>query len=214
MLQLYTRRTYGPIRQLLRSQGLIGEIQEREIEQRVSAVQLNNVGVSTILDSISDTFVIQLPTTTLSLAFIHDECIVPSIRMAHILSWGDRPEAVEGSDAARWRAYQGAALVRFELRKAGSNRVFRSAKEGELVLVLRILELLDPPLGPDGVPFRLPEGGDLAQGKSPGRYWCMSLDRAQKLGIFTPSSLKILGELYLGDISTSAETTTTKSPSS
>lgn len=69
-------------------------------------------------------------------------------------------------------------------------------KEGEVVLVLRILELLDP-VDADGVPFRLPEGGDLVQTKSPGRYWHCSLDRARRFGVITPSALKTLEDLYL-----------------
>ncbi|KAF6755447.1 hypothetical protein DFP72DRAFT_341273 [Ephemerocybe angulata] len=195
MLQLYTTREYAPIRQLLRTQGLIDAAWDRETEQRVSAVNLDNLGRSTILDTISDTFVMQLPIQTLKLTLIHDECIVPASSVGPRLHWRD----------ARRRVYQGAAVVRFELKKAETDKMFYSVKEGEVVLVLRILELLDP-VGADGVPFRLPEGGDLIQGTSPSFYWSTSLDRARRLGIITPSSLKILEELYLGN------TTATKSP--
>ncbi|KAF5341635.1 hypothetical protein D9611_001953 [Ephemerocybe angulata] len=210
MLQVYSARRYDPIRRLLLSQGLIDATRDREIEQRVSAAGLKNIGISTILDTISDTFVIQLPSLALFAAFIHDECIVPASEVAYNLHWRDRPETVEGSDA-HWRLYQGAAVVRYELKKAETNKMFYGAKQGEVVLVLRILELLDP-AGPDEVPFRLPEGGDLAQGTSPSFYWFMPLDRARKQGIITPSSLKVLEDLYLGD-SASTETTFMKSPS-
>ncbi|KAF6754574.1 hypothetical protein DFP72DRAFT_1125287 [Ephemerocybe angulata] len=227
MLQLYTTRQYDPIRRLLLSSGLIGEARYREAEQRVSAVDLKKIGISTILDTISDTFVIQLPIMTLKLAFIHDECIVPADAMAYRLHWRDRPENVEGP----WRLYRGgrsimilllvlkmseltqvcvlgSAVVRYELKKAETNKMFHGAKQGEVVLVLRILELLDP-VGPDGVPYRLSEGGELVQGTSPGRYWSMRLDRARKRGIITPSSLKILEELYLrGSASIEAHTGT------
>ncbi|KAF6755485.1 hypothetical protein DFP72DRAFT_1067765 [Ephemerocybe angulata] len=210
MLQVYSARRYDPIRRLLLSQGLIDATRDREIEQRVSAAGLKNIGISTILDTISDTFVIQLPSLALFAAFIHDECIVPASEVAYNLHWRDSPETVEGSDA-HWRLYQGAAVVRYELKKAETNKMFYGAKQGEVVLVLRILELLDP-AGPDEVPFRLPEGGDLAQGTSPSFYWFMPLDRARKQGIITPSSLKVLEDLYLGD-SASTETTFMKSPS-
>ncbi|KAF6755443.1 hypothetical protein DFP72DRAFT_341251 [Ephemerocybe angulata] len=208
MLQLYKTRNYDPIRQLLLSQGLIDAAQDRETEQRVSALNLNNLGRSTILDTISDTFVMQLPIQTLKLAFIHDESIVPS-GVAWNLHWRDRPETVEGSDA-HWRVYEGSAVVRFELKKAETNNIFYRVKEGEVVLVLRILELLDQ-ASPDGVPFRLPKGADLVQGLSPSFYWFMRLDQARKHGVITPSSLKILEELYLGK-NASIETTATKSP--
>ncbi|KAF5342646.1 hypothetical protein D9611_002026 [Ephemerocybe angulata] len=210
MLQLYTTQGYHPIRQLLRAQGLIDAAQDRETEQRVSAAKLDRVGRSTILDTISDTFVMQLPILTLKLAFMHDECIVPPSQVAWNLHWRDRPRTVKGSDA-HWRLYQGSAVVRFELKKAEKNNMFYRVKEGETVLVLRILELLDQ-ASPDGVPFRLPEGGDLIQGLSPSFYWFMHLDKARKYGVITPSSLKILEELYLGD-NASAGTTATKSPS-
>ncbi|KAF6755406.1 hypothetical protein DFP72DRAFT_340615 [Ephemerocybe angulata] len=196
MLQLYATREYAPIRQLLRTQGLIDAAWDRKAEQRVSAANLTQAGRSTILDAISDTFVMQLPILTLRLTFIHDECIVPASQVAWNLHWRDRPETVEGSDA-HWRVYQGSAVVRFELKKAEKNNMFYRVKEGEAVLVLRILELLDQ-ASPDGVPFRLPEGGDLIQGLSPSFYWFMHLDKARKYGVITPSSLKILEELYLG----------------
>lgn len=86
--------------------------------------------------------------------------------------------------------------VRLELKTALKTDTFWSVKEGEVVLVLRILELLDP-VDADGVPFRLPEGGDLVQTKSPGRYWHCSLDRARRFGVITPSALKTLEDLYL-----------------
>ncbi|KAF6755446.1 hypothetical protein DFP72DRAFT_341279 [Ephemerocybe angulata] len=205
MLQLYTTRNYDPIRQLLLFQGLIGAARDRETEQRVSAANLDKVGGSTILDTISDTFVMQLPIQTLKLSIIHDECIVPA--SSRKLYWRDRPGTAEGSDA-HWRVYQGSAVVRFELKKRETNNMFYRVKEGEVVLVLRILKLLDQ-ASPDGVPFRLPEGGDLIQGLSPRFYWYMHLDKARKYGVITPSSLKILEELYLGD-----NTSTEKSPSS
>ncbi|KAF5342649.1 hypothetical protein D9611_002025 [Ephemerocybe angulata] len=206
MLQLYAARDYDPVRRLLLSNGLIGAAQDHETEQRVSVNGMTTFGGSTILDTISDAFVIrQLPIATLRLTLIHDECIVPT-RIAQ-LSWRDRPETAEGSNA-RWREYQGAAVVRFELKKAEADKTFYGVKEGEVVLVLRILELLDP-VGADGVPFRLPEEGDLIQARSPHWSWCASLDRAQRLGIITPSSLKILEELYLGD-----NASTEKSPPS
>ncbi|KAF6755444.1 hypothetical protein DFP72DRAFT_341254 [Ephemerocybe angulata] len=212
MLQLYTTRNYDPIRQLLLSQGLIDAAQDRETEQRVSVSSVKP-GAWNILDTISDTFVIQLPIQTLNLAFIHDECIVPAFEAAWALRWRERPETVEGSDA-HWRLYQeltqmcflGSALVRFELKKAEANNMFYRVKEGEVVLVLRVVELLDQ-ASPDGVPFRLPEGGDLIQTRSPRFYWFMHLDQARKYGIITPSSLKKLEELYLGD-----NTSTGKSP--
>ncbi|KAF5341634.1 hypothetical protein D9611_001954 [Ephemerocybe angulata] len=106
--------------------------------------------------------------------------------------------------------YLGSAVVRYELKKAETHRMFHGAKPGEVVLVLRILELLDP-VGPDGVRYRLSEGGELVQGTSPGRYWSMRLNRAQKRGITTPSSLKILEKLYLGD-GVSKQITNTNSP--
>ncbi|KAF6755442.1 hypothetical protein DFP72DRAFT_1067727 [Ephemerocybe angulata] len=209
MLQLYTTREYAPIRQLLRTQGLIDAAWDHETEQRVSAVNLDNLGRSTILDTISDTLVTQLPIKTLNLAFIHDECIVPATKVAWNLNWRDGPETVEGSDA-HWRVYQGSAVVRFELKKAETNKMFYRVKEGEVVLVLRIVELLDQ-ASPDGVPFRLPEGGDLIQGLSPSFYWFMRLDKARKYGVITPSSFKILEELYLDDRA-STEIAATKSP--
>ncbi|KAF5342090.1 hypothetical protein D9611_002011 [Ephemerocybe angulata] len=206
MLQLYIApRTYDPIRRLLLSQGLIGEAQDRETEQGVSVNGMEAAGKSTIIDTISDTFVIQLPILKLRLVFIHDECIVPALSVGSRMHWRDRPETVEGSDA-RWRVYQGAAVVRFELKKAEPN-MFHNVKDGEVRLVLRILELLDP-MDPDGVPYRLSEGGELVQGRSPNWSWSTSLDRAQRLGILTPSSLKILKELYLRD-SGSTKTTAT-----
>ncbi|KAF6755495.1 hypothetical protein DFP72DRAFT_1169724 [Ephemerocybe angulata] len=207
MLQIYSTRNYDPIRRILLSQGLIDLARDREAEQKFSVAGFERVGKSIILDTISDAFVIQLPIMTLCLAFIHDECIVPASQVAYKLHWRDRHENVEGSDA-RWREYQGAAVVRYELKKAEMNKMFHGAKQGEVVLVLRILELLDP-AGPDEVPFRLPEGGDLAQGGSPSFYWFMPLDTARKQGIITPSSLKILEELYLND-KASTETTPTK----
>ncbi|KAF5342200.1 hypothetical protein D9611_001986 [Ephemerocybe angulata] len=207
MLQLYATQKYAPFRQLLRTQGLLDAAWDRKAEEQVSAVNLNNLGRSTILDTISDTFVIQLPILTLRLIFIHDECIVPASQVAWNLHWRDRPETVKGSDA-HWRVYQGAAVVRFELKKAETDKMFYSVKKGEVVLVLRILELLDQ-ASPDGVPFRLPEGGDLIQGISPSFYWFMRLDKARKDRVITPSSLKILEELYLG-----GNTSTEKSPSS
>ncbi|KAF5342643.1 hypothetical protein D9611_001942 [Ephemerocybe angulata] len=210
MLQVYSARRYDPIRRLLLSQGLIDATRDLETARRVSAVTLEKIGRSIILDTISDTFVIQLPVTRLPLAFIHDECIMPPSEVAYNLHWRDRPETVEGFDA-HWRLYQGAAVVRYELKKAETNKMFHGAKQGEVVLVLRILELLDP-AGPDEVPFRLPEGGDLAQGTSPSFYWFMPLDRARKQGVITPSSLKVLEDLYLGD-SASTDTTATKTPS-
>ncbi|KAF5341887.1 hypothetical protein D9611_001943 [Ephemerocybe angulata] len=113
--------------------------------------------------------------------------------------WRDKhqPGAIEGSKAL-WRLYKGFAVVRFELKKVLRTQEFHKVNEGDVVLVLRILELLDP-LGPDGVPFNLSHGGELAQRAGLGRYWSMSLDRARKKGIITPSSLKILEDLYLGD---------------
>ncbi|KAF5341673.1 hypothetical protein D9611_001990 [Ephemerocybe angulata] len=199
MLQLYTTRNYDPIRQFLLSQGLIDAAQDREIEQRVSVSNLKSGGWP-ILDTISDTFVIQLPMAVLRLAFIHGECIVPASSVGYRLHWRD----------ARRRVYQGAAVARLELKKAETNKMFYGVKEGEVVLVLRILKLLDP-VSLDGVPFRLPEGNDLIQGRSPNWSWCTSLDRAQRLGIITPTSLKKLEELYL-DKNASIEATATKGP--
>ncbi|KAF6755448.1 hypothetical protein DFP72DRAFT_1008888 [Ephemerocybe angulata] len=211
MLQLYAARDYDPVRRLLLSNGLIGAAQDHETEQRVSMNAMRTFGGSTILDTISDAFVIrQLPIATLRLTLIHDECIVPTTCISHLF-WRNRPETVEGSDERR-RVYQGAAVVRLELKKAETNKMFYGVKEGEVVLVLRILKLLDP-VGADGVPFCLPEGGDLIQGTSPSFYWCTSLDRARRLGIITPSSLKILEELYMGK-NASAGTTVMKCPSS
>ncbi|KAF6755484.1 hypothetical protein DFP72DRAFT_897063, partial [Ephemerocybe angulata] len=174
MLQIYSARRYDPIRRLLLSQGLIDATRDLETARRVSAVTLEKIGRSIILDTISDTFVIQLPVKRLPLAFIHDECIMPPSEVAYNLHWRDRPETVEASDA-RWRVYQGSAVVRYELKKAETHRMFHGAKPGEVVLVLRILELLDP-VGPDGVRYRLSEGGELVQGTSPGRYWSMRLN--------------------------------------
>ncbi|KAF6755488.1 hypothetical protein DFP72DRAFT_342360 [Ephemerocybe angulata] len=151
MLQVYSARRYDPIRRLLLSQGLIDATRDREIEQRVSAAGLKNIGVSTILETISDTFVIQLPSLALFAAFIHEEFIVPASRVAQNLHWRDRHGIVEGSDA-RWREYQGSAVVRYELKKAETNNMFYKQKKGEVVLVLRILELLDP-VGSDGVRY-------------------------------------------------------------
>ncbi|KAF5341637.1 hypothetical protein D9611_001951 [Ephemerocybe angulata] len=210
MLQLYSAGRYDPIRRLLLSQGLVDATRDLATAQRLSVVDLKNIGISTILDTTSDAFVMQLPIKRLSLAFIHDECITPASDVAYNLHWKDRHETIRGSDA-RWREYYGSAVVRFELKKAETNDMFYRVKEGEVVLVLRILELLDP-AGPDEVPFRLPEGGDLAQGTSPSFYWFMPLDRARNQGIITPSSLKVLEDLYLGD-SASTETTATKTPS-
>ncbi|KAF6751624.1 hypothetical protein DFP72DRAFT_1172043 [Ephemerocybe angulata] len=241
MLQLYTTRTYDPIRRLLRSQGLIGESQDRDAEQRVSAVTLENIGRSDILDTISDTFVVQLPISTLRLAFIHDEYIVPPFIVSQQIHWRDKhqPGTIEGSKAL-WRLYKGEvydaspshqeltslqyahpdnsfsffsgfAVVRFELKKVMRTKEFHNVKDDDVVLVLRILELLDP-LGPDGVPFNLSHGGELAQREALGRCWSMSLDRARDSGIITPSSLKILEDLYLGD-SASPDTADKMSPS-
>ncbi|KAF5334981.1 hypothetical protein D9611_010030 [Ephemerocybe angulata] len=86
----------------------------------------------------------------------------------------------------------------FELKKVERIKDFYNVEEGQVVLVLRVVQLFDP-VGPDGVPFSLPDGGDFVQGQAAGRYWCMPLDRALKFGILTPSSLKILEELYLGE---------------
>ncbi|KAF6754583.1 hypothetical protein DFP72DRAFT_1009727, partial [Ephemerocybe angulata] len=181
MLQIYSTRNYDPIRRLLLSQGLIDATRDREIEQRVSAAGLKNIGVSTILETISDTFVIQLPSLALFAAFIHEEFIVPASRVAQNLHWRDRHGIVEGSDA-RWREYQGSAVVRYELKKAETNNMFYKQKKGEVVLVLRILELLDP-VGSDGVRYRLSKGGELVQGTSPSFYWFMPLDKAREHGI-------------------------------
>ncbi|KAF6757081.1 hypothetical protein DFP72DRAFT_1065915 [Ephemerocybe angulata] len=195
MLQLYTVRRYDAIRRLLQSQGLIDAAQDREVNKLLSAVNLAKVGRSTILDTVSDTFVIQLPAHTLRLAFLQDEGCVPSNRVAHLLFWSERHGPSDTLQDAPWREYKGYAVVRFELKKAPKNNRFPLVKEGEVVVVLRILKLLDP-LGPDGVLFRLPEGGAFVQTRAH-RCWSMHLDRAREVGIITPSSLKILEDLYL-----------------
>ncbi|KAF5332109.1 hypothetical protein D9611_008105 [Ephemerocybe angulata] len=221
LTQLYTVQRYDPIRRLLQSQGLISAAQEREAENQLSGVSLaQRPGRSTIIDTISDTFVIRLPTSTIHLAFTHAEGFFPSVSPGlRSVGWRGSHETVDASDAP-WRVYTGEvydappycqqaanlpililvppgyAVVRFELQRAQRTENYCNVKEGEVVLVLRILELLDP-LGPDGVPFRLPEGGDLAQTQVSHRSWRMPLDRARKLGIITPSSFKILEDLYL-----------------
>ncbi|KAF5332097.1 hypothetical protein D9611_008100 [Ephemerocybe angulata] len=220
MTQLYTVQRYDPIRRLLQSQGLISAAQDREAENQLSGLSCHATGQSTIIDTISDTFVIQLPTSTIRLAFTHAEGFFPSVTpvLQHAV-WRGSHETVDASDAP-WRVYTGEvydaspywqqaanlpililvppgyAVVRFELQRAQRTENYFQVKEGEVVLVLRIIELLDP-VGPDGVPFRLPEGGDFVQTQVPGRYWRMPLDKARKLGILTPSSFKILEDLYL-----------------
>ncbi|KAF6759422.1 hypothetical protein DFP72DRAFT_1063796 [Ephemerocybe angulata] len=198
LTQLYTAQRYDPIRRLLLSQGLISAAQDREAENQFSGVSLaQRPGRSTIIDRISDTFVIQLPAVTLNLAFIHDEGFVPSTPTMFEVSWRERHEPdTANASAAPWRVYKGHAVVRFELERVQRTENYFKVKMGEVVLVLRILELLDP-LDPDGAPFCLPEGGDFVQAQVPGRYWRMPLDRARKLGIITPSSFKILEDLYL-----------------
>ncbi|KAF6744527.1 hypothetical protein DFP72DRAFT_1176887 [Ephemerocybe angulata] len=160
LTQLYTVQRYDPIRRLLQSQGLISAAQEREAENQLSGVSLaQRPGRSTIIDTISDTFVIRLPTSTIHLAFTHAEGFFPSVSPGlRSVGWRGSHETVDASDAP-WRVYTGYAVVRFELQRAQRTENYCNVKEGEVVLVLRILELLDP-LGPDGVPFRLPEGGD------------------------------------------------------
>ncbi|KAF5332165.1 hypothetical protein D9611_008110 [Ephemerocybe angulata] len=198
LTQLYTAQRYDPIRRLLLSQGLISAAQDREAENQLSGVSLaQRPGRSTIIDRISDTFVIQLPAVTLNLAFIHNEGFIPSTPTMFKVFWRGRhePDTVDPSDAS-WRVYEGHAVVRFELQRVLRTENYFKVKMGEVVLVLRILELLDP-LDPDGAPFCLPEGGDFVQAQVPGQYWRMPLDRARKLGIITPSSFKTLEDLYL-----------------
>ncbi|KAF6759433.1 hypothetical protein DFP72DRAFT_1166878 [Ephemerocybe angulata] len=209
MTQLYTVQRYDAIRRLLQSQGLISAAQDREAEKQLSGLNCRATGQSTIIDTISDTFVIQLPTSTIRLAFTHAEGFFPSVTpvLQHVV-WRGSHETVDASDAP-WRVYTGYAVVRFELQRAQRTENYFKVKEGEVVLVLRILELLDP-VGPDGVPFRLPEGGDFVQTQVPGRYWRMPLDKARKLGIITPSSFKILEDLYLRE-SAPVEASSTRS---
>ncbi|KAF5334988.1 hypothetical protein D9611_010016 [Ephemerocybe angulata] len=200
MLRIYTSTKYRPLRSLLLQQGLISQAQipdagPRAIVRGRMVLKYN----STILDTISDTFVIRLPMPTNRMTFIHEECIAPSVQAGRGLFWRDThgSEPVEGSDVSS-RVYKGYAALRFELKKVDRFKDFYNVTEGQFVLVLRVVQLFDP-LDPDGVPFSLPEGGDFVQGEAAGRYWCMPLDRALKYGILTPSSLKILEELYLGD---------------
>ncbi|KAF6750366.1 hypothetical protein DFP72DRAFT_513572 [Ephemerocybe angulata] len=200
MLQIYTFKIYRPLRSLLLQQGLISQAQIRDAGQRAIAQgRMVLRHDSTILDTISDTFVIRLPMPTNRMTFIHEECIAPSVQAGSKLFWRDAqgPGPVKGSDAPS-RVYEGYAALRFELKKVERIKDFYNVKEGQVVLVLRVVQLFDP-VGPDRVPFSLPEGGDFVQGEVAGRYWCMPLDRALKYGILTPSSLKILEELYLGD---------------
>ncbi|KAF5335000.1 hypothetical protein D9611_009990 [Ephemerocybe angulata] len=200
MLQIYNSKIYRPLLSLLLQQGLISQAQTRDAGKRAFArghmVLKHN---STILDTISDTFVIRLPMYTSRITFIHEECVAPSVQAGFELFWryAQGPGPVKGSDAPS-RVYEGYAALRFELKKVDRIKDFYNVKEGQVVLVLRVVQLFDP-VGPDGLPVFLPEGGDFVQGQVAGRYWCMPLDRALKYGILTPSSLKILEELYLSN---------------
>ncbi|KAF5340632.1 hypothetical protein D9611_007383 [Ephemerocybe angulata] len=226
LLQLYASQRYDSICRLLQSQGLIDAARVREAKKQVSVAGLAKGGRrSSILNTISGTFVVRLPIQTFRLAFVHNEGYVPAIPMAYRLLWG---QTLEPDTVASWRVYKGAvydaspccqqapdlflilvfsgyAVLRFELKKVLRNENRRGVREGEIVLVIRILELLDP-VGSDGVPFRLPEGGDLVQTQMPEkgdtvrtparRFWYMTLGHARKLGIITPSSLEILEDRY------------------
>ncbi|KAF6750418.1 hypothetical protein DFP72DRAFT_1139688 [Ephemerocybe angulata] len=191
--------------------------QDRDADKQVSVTTLKALQfrkASTILNTISDSFVLRLPIHTNRVTFIHDECVVPSLDAGTDLFWRDTngPGPVEGSNMP-WRVYEGPAVLRYELKKVDSETIkdFYKVEEGQVVLVLRVVQLLDP-LGPDGVPFSLPEGGALAQSKAVGRYWRMHLDRALKIGLLTPSSLKILEELYLSNCALTKSVATGSSP--
>ncbi|KAF6748479.1 hypothetical protein DFP72DRAFT_916058 [Ephemerocybe angulata] len=94
LLQVYSARRYGPIRQLLQSQGLIDEAQQREVMKQLSMVSLG-----------------RLPIQTLRLAFIHGECITPSTPVTNEAYWRQRYETddAESSDG-RWRMYKAVPL--------------------------------------------------------------------------------------------------------
>ncbi|KAF5334921.1 hypothetical protein D9611_010027 [Ephemerocybe angulata] len=207
MLQIYTSKEYRPLLSLLLQQGLISQGQIGDAVKRAARGRMVLKHYSTILDTISDTFIIRLPMLTNRMTFIHDECIVPTIQAGFKLFWRDAqgPGPVKGSDAPS-RVYEGYAVFR-----TWRTKDFYNVEEGQVVLVIRVLELFDP-VGPDTVPFSLPEGGDFVQGEVAGRYWCMPLDRALKYGILTPSSLKILEELYLGDRASAKFATTGSAP--
>ncbi|KAF6756440.1 hypothetical protein DFP72DRAFT_286266 [Ephemerocybe angulata] len=189
MVQLFLSKCYEPIRDLLVAQGLITPEQVAEGKRVVQqGGWTDKLSHSRILEVVTDEFVLPLPQSTLTLTIPRNDTITQYTMRGPLglhekcLPDGSHSESVP-------REYQGHAIVRFEVARVP----MAAGRKKNVVLVLRVLRLLDQQ-GPDGIPFHLPDGGELVQGSAGvARYF--RLKSASKY--ILPTALEALERKYL-----------------
>ncbi|KAF5336348.1 hypothetical protein D9611_006697 [Ephemerocybe angulata] len=190
MVNLFVSKAYEPIRDLLVHQGFITSEQVSQGKRVVSETGWTRAPAQErILENMTDEFVLSFPPGRITLTFPRSDAIAQ-----YFLSpWmGLYEKGLSDGSQSEPRQYHGNAIVRFELARVP----LRKGGNEHIAMVLRVLRLPSPDRqgNPDGIPFHLPDGGELLQ-SSPGFVRGFKLKSASKH--LPPSALEVLERKYL-----------------